>query len=761
MQGSQPRSSRPNSVAAAGSVGAARRAASSSRHRADDRNPSAFDASRTSRPLSASHSPPRAGAAAGGAFAEGGERKPARSNDRSQSRGPLTHKATSLSFAPSAVALAGDARGRARSAAVRLCSLAPMTELRLVLDDVKEAEIGGGAAEALGSRASAPVTILKVLPSDGGHGSRRQRNREEQEDPHCLRGSLPGTAEIFGSELLPDVDYALQPGSCLAVFSWGGCTLQLRGRVQQEYTAPNAAMKDYLALSSILDARRQIAALRREVGPRVLVVGSSCSGKSSICSVLANYGIRGGWTPVYVELDPRGSTDKPQLQLPPGCLGAVVLESLDFAAEPDFPLVYFYGRTEPPSASSDGASSSYAGGVGGMPSAGNNYSMFGDASGFFDAEQDGMTNTRAGVRGGAEAGAGTADLFEWLCECLSCGVYTAFVDNLRQKKGIVKEEEEKEGDIQRLLAASGMLINAPPQTNLSLVTRLVDIFNVDLILVVDNPSLLRALQDFYKYEELASENAALSSRRLRPRGSAQKDGEDAEVAGDEGEPAPGDEAAPTKSAEGTDSAPVDGLYPAPPTEANPHDDDDEEEYALFQSQGVEVIGVKKMEGAVTVDNARLRQLRRARVLSYFLGLEGGKRLRPQTLRLRLSDCNLVQFEAVNLAPLSALPADYVRSQKQSPITVSPWTGNPLALANALVAVPATRDPAFVKFANVACLIHIFKVEEVPAPLGEEGGGGPTYVAEVHSPALPGGQLPSNIIIVPDDLKGMKFFVDLN
>ncbi|KFG59552.1 polynucleotide 5'-hydroxyl-kinase, partial [Toxoplasma gondii RUB] len=103
---------------------------------------------------------------------------------------------------------------------------------------------------------------------------------------------------------------------------------------------------------------------------------------------------------------------------------------------------------------------------------------------------------------------------------------------------------------------------------------------------------------------------------------------------------------------------------------------------------------------------------------------------------------------------------YVRSQKQSPIAVSPWTGNPLSLANALLGVPATRDPALVKFSNVACLLHVFKVEEMPSALGENEGA-PTYVMDVHSPALPGGQLPSNFLIVPGDLKGMKFFLDLN
>ncbi|CBZ49671.1 hypothetical protein NCLIV_001590 [Neospora caninum Liverpool] len=681
----------------------------SSRQRGEDRAlASSLEASRCSLPPAASAAVPASGF---------GERKHGKHAERNLLRGHArggtsSHKAPSLaSFA----AIAADGRC-AGSAAVRLCTLAPMTELRLVLEDVKESDPGRNDGNA--ARGAGQTTVLKVLRPDAGHGSGRARHRSREEED-SVRGALSGTAEIFGAELLPDVDYPLLPGSCLAVFSWGGCTLQLRGRVQQEYTAPNGAMKDYLALSSILDARRQIAALRREVGPRVLVVGSGCSGKSSVCSVLANYGIRGGWTPVYVELDSRGSADKPQMHLPPGCLGATVLDSLDFMKEPEFPLVYFYGRTDPPSSPADVSAS-----------AGPGFAPFDAASRDSDA-----------AAAPAQAAHAT-DLFEWLCECLSANVYAAFVENLR-RQCVVKAEEEKEGDVQRLLAASGMLINAPPQTNLALVSRLVDIFNVDLILVVDNPSLLHALQDSCKYEEPANENIALSrllSRNARQPADAQADANSADPGG--AAKTPDDEAGAGRESERPET--------------------DEEDLAFFRNPGIEVIGLKKMEGAVAVDNARLRQLRRSRVLSYFLGLEGGNRLRPQTLRLRLSDYNLVRLEVVKLAPLSALPADYVRSQRQSPIAVSPWTGNPLSLANALLGVPATRDPALVKFANVACLLHVFKVEEMPSALGENGeGGAPTYVAEIHAPALPGGQLPSNFLIVPDDLKGLKFFLDLN
>ena len=40
-----------------------------------------------------------------------------------------------------------------------------------------------------------------------------------------------------------------------------------------------------------------------EVGPRVLVTGSSLSGKSTLCQILVNYTLKLGWTPLFCDID--------------------------------------------------------------------------------------------------------------------------------------------------------------------------------------------------------------------------------------------------------------------------------------------------------------------------------------------------------------------------------------------------------------------------------------------------------------------------
>jgi polynucleotide 5'-kinase involved in rRNA processing len=43
--------------------------------------------------------------------------------------------------------------------------------------------------------------------------------------------------------------------------------------------------------------------VRRGRGPRVIVVGPTDSGKSTLTKTLLNWGVRDGWEPTFVDLD--------------------------------------------------------------------------------------------------------------------------------------------------------------------------------------------------------------------------------------------------------------------------------------------------------------------------------------------------------------------------------------------------------------------------------------------------------------------------
>ncbi|CDJ50696.1 hypothetical protein, conserved [Eimeria brunetti] len=338
-----------------------------------------------------------------------------------------------------------------------------------------------------------------------------------------------GTAEIFGLELLPEVEVVLPAAARTAIFTWGGCSLQ-------EYEASDRPMSFLLNFSSVLHARRQAAAAAQTIGPRVLVTGSNGSGKSSVCQILCNYAMRAGWTPLFVELDARGSCDKGPLQMPPGCIGSCVCRSLD-AEAPENPLLYFIGSSSSnqPGDSSSSSSSSNGGLAAAaarlapappdveLPEPDTAAAAAAAAEGAAAAGEGATATATAAAAAAATAAAAagdscsnpgeiTAELFPWVCCCLSKALYAAFAQSLLQQQAAEDKDEHIHLNETHppSLAASGMIANAPQQVSLQQLQQLIDLFGFDVVVVLDNPSLSHELAGVYGHlmPDTAEEAAA-------------------------------------------------------------------------------------------------------------------------------------------------------------------------------------------------------------------------------------------------------------
>jgi len=51
-----------------------------------------------------------------------------------------------------------------------------------------------------------------------------------------------GSAEIFGTEIVKEKQYTFNAGAKVAVFTWHGCTLELRGKTEVAYVAKETPM---------------------------------------------------------------------------------------------------------------------------------------------------------------------------------------------------------------------------------------------------------------------------------------------------------------------------------------------------------------------------------------------------------------------------------------------------------------------------------------------------------------------------------------
>ncbi|EEY67582.1 pre-mRNA cleavage complex II protein Clp1, putative [Phytophthora infestans T30-4] len=151
-----------------------------------------------------------------------------------------------------------------------------------------------------------------------------------------------GSAELFGVELAIDREYVFRDRK-LAIFTWYGCTLEVRGALEEAYTSEETPMDSYLNIHAQLQRRRELAKAKHAAGPRVLVCGPVDSGKSTLTQILVNYALRLGEKPTLVELD----VGQGCLSVP-GTISASPLDMNSLSIEEDFiltnPLAYFYGH---------------------------------------------------------------------------------------------------------------------------------------------------------------------------------------------------------------------------------------------------------------------------------------------------------------------------------------------------------------------------------------------------------------------------------
>ncbi|XP_048486316.1 protein CLP1 homolog [Plutella xylostella] len=154
-----------------------------------------------------------------------------------------------------------------------------------------------------------------------------------------------GYAELFGTELVKGKAYEFHTGAKVAVFTWHGCTVELRGRTEVSYVAKETPMVIYLNVHAALEQQRVAAEQEGTRGPVTMVVGPGDVGKSTLVRILLNYAVRMGRRPIYVDLDVgQGSISVP------GTIGALLVErpaSIEEGFSQQAPLVYHFGHKSP------------------------------------------------------------------------------------------------------------------------------------------------------------------------------------------------------------------------------------------------------------------------------------------------------------------------------------------------------------------------------------------------------------------------------
>ncbi|CAF2275608.1 BnaA04g11670D [Brassica napus] len=119
---------------------------------------------------------------------------------------------------------------------------------------------------------------------------------------------LHGKVEIFGSELLRNVWLTFPPLQQFAVFTWYGATLEIDGVTETDNTSVETPMVSYLSIHNSLQVQRhRVTSSTRDYvssqGPRVIIVGDTDSGKSTLAKMLLSWAAKDGCKPTFVDLN--------------------------------------------------------------------------------------------------------------------------------------------------------------------------------------------------------------------------------------------------------------------------------------------------------------------------------------------------------------------------------------------------------------------------------------------------------------------------
>ncbi|KAJ0098477.1 hypothetical protein Patl1_22123 [Pistacia atlantica] len=198
----------------------------------------------------------------------------------------------------------------------------------------------GGAPAAMTGIGSASASTVRQVKLDR---ESELRIEVSNETPLRLR-VLNGNAEIFGTELPPEIWLSFPPRLKFAVFTWYGATIEMDGTTETEYTADETPMVSYVNVHAVLEGRRNHAKASASKGSdtsqdqqilaRALCQGCFLVGQLNRVGNLHMLDLDIGQGSITVP----GSIAATPIELPIDSIEGIPLEMA---------LVYFFGHTTP------------------------------------------------------------------------------------------------------------------------------------------------------------------------------------------------------------------------------------------------------------------------------------------------------------------------------------------------------------------------------------------------------------------------------
>ncbi|CXI24455.1 clp1-related protein, putative [Plasmodium berghei] len=480
---------------------------------------------------------------------------------------------------------------------------------------------------------------IRIFPIQGNNN-----NDEDKNTQMCI-------AEIFGKELVIDKDYYFGYNEKFSIYTFTGCIVQIKGKTLQEYESKNSTIKEYLSLSYVLDAYRNLAKKKKNIGPRVLITGNNNSGKSSVSMLLLNYALKSGFKPIYIEADPKGNCDKMDINRGPGIMSCFIYDNNE-------------GKKNDISLNTNNS---------------NNRCRY--ALDYFFGYLDILDDI---------------NLYYHINECISSCTYLMLLNNLNYYSGNLKNNADQE-----IIYSSGFILNVPSEADIKIINNLIEIYNINIVVIIDNSFLHYSLKEYYNKDETEA-----SLENCNNSDNIQKFVENVEK----------------KEKEYNNV----GLYKSTKNirynkeeeikfeRKNDDFQTNNNEYNSDNVNKIEIIEMPKYEGVIPSDNSRARYCRHLWFYDYFyknINFNNAIYKKCHVITIKYNQTSFVRLDTKLAVPLSALPADW-QNIKREIVHVTSYNGDIKNLMNCILGISYSKKINYVHLMNIAGFAHVQNVRKI-------------------------------------------------
>ncbi|CRG98865.1 clp1-related protein, putative [Plasmodium relictum] len=344
------------------------------------------------------------------------------------------------------------------------------------------------------------------------------------------------------------------------------------------------------------------------------------------------------------------------------------------------------------------------------------------------------------------------NLYYHINECLSSCIHLMLLNNLNFQSTNFKNNTEQE-----IIHSSGFILNVPSEADHKIIENLIEIYNINIVVVIDNSFLHYSLKEHYnKIDANNSEGVNCGSILNNNNNKGTDFNNDDNNLNNHDSNHNDNSNNNNNNVADNNNEKIKNSNNYNNVNNNNNDNNKNKNINNDKIRNVEIIGMPKFEGVIPSDNNRLRYCRNLWFYNYFskdIYVNGNVYKKSHILNFKYSSTNFVKLDTNSAVPLSALPAD-CKNKKIENVSVSLYNSNIKNLINCILGVSYSKDFLYVHLMNIAAFVHVQNIKEIESEENEENKN--DYLIEILCPvSITSNNIPP-YFIVPGNIKQIKF-----